>query len=185
MPGGARGVDREPLVAQSAGAYDRRMRPHRPRSTATSALLAAAIASTGCGARVVDFGALVIGGRVQGELTATDPIIAIPGRGGSYRSDTLAIDLVAGEPVTITMCEDMGSDFDPYLSVAINGQDVHFNDDGAGGFHGHGSLVTFTPTTTGEYTVFASTFRSNGAVMGAYTLQVFAGTMTGFRCPGA
>ncbi len=145
------------------------------------------VSAAGC-AGVVDRdgrgGAITVGATVNGTLGIGDPITPLPGRGGSYRADPWTVSLTMGQPITIAMCETVGSDFDPYLVVESAGMDNHYNDDTAGGYHSHGSLVTFTPTLTATYTIYASTFRSlTGDTVGDYTLQVMAGDMPTFRCP--
>ncbi len=155
---------------------------HRFASRAAAALALIA----GCGARTVggpNGAEIPIGGSVHGELNSGDPIMAIPGRGSTYRTDLWAVALTAGEPVTIAMCEDAGSDFDPYLSIDASGRDTHTNDDSGGGYHGHGSRVSFTPMVTAVYDIYASTFRGTAA-SGHYTITIMPGMVATFRCPG-
>jgi hypothetical protein len=147
--------------------------------------------SSGCGARIVngpDGGpenVLAVGSTIHGELGPSDPLRILPMRSSttSFPTDVYSVQLTAGEPVTLTMCEDLGADIDPYLVVAFEGSDVHLNDDSAGGYHGHGSLITFTPSITGAYDLYASSFRSQLTSPGAYTIRVMAGLLTTFRCP--
>jgi hypothetical protein len=158
----------------------------RKISLALAAVLVGASASC---AGVVDRdgrgGTIAVGATADGTLGIGDPVTPLPGRGGSYRADLWTVSLTMGQPITIAMCETVGSDFDPYLVVENAGMDNHYNDDSGGGYHGHGSLLTFTPTATATYTIYASTFRTlTGDTVGDYTLQVMAGDMTStFHCP--
>ena len=69
-------------------------------------------------------------------------------------SDRWQLDLVAGEPVTIT------SDgiADPVVVVRFEGEAVATSDDEGIGVFGTGAQLTFTPEETGTYEVEIATF---------------------------
>jgi hypothetical protein len=132
-------------------------------------------------------GPISVGDSVSGTLTTTDTHTPLPARSATpYYADLYTISLTAGVTVTIMECEELGSDFDPYLVIDNGAGDTAHNDDSGRGYNGHGSLLAFTPLTTGTYTIYASTFRTALPSVGdaAYTLQVAAGDQSlVFQCP--
>jgi hypothetical protein len=134
-------------------------------------------------------GPIAVGATETGSLGFLSGQSTIPGRSSTteYRRDIWTTNLTMGSPVTILMCRTGSVSFDPYLAVhgpAGEMDDLHTDDDSAGNLN---SRIVFTPTTTGEYTIFATTFSSfnSNSNSGTYTLSVMAGEMTSATCPSS
>jgi hypothetical protein len=134
-------------------------------------------------------GSITVGSSAQGTIGAQDPQISLPGATSTTQrnTDIWRVELTAGQSVEIAMCEsswDAGSPaFDPLLVVESNGVDNHSDDNSGGGYRGRGSFLTFTPTTTGEYQIYASEVVPG--IHGDYTLTITEATAVPFRCPGS
>jgi hypothetical protein len=84
-------------------------------------------------------------------------------RGLSYFSDQFSIQLVQGQPVTISMSS---AGFDTFLE--LRGLDTQVANDDFGGTSN--SQITFTPPASGVYVITAGTYRDG--ITGPYTLAV-------------
>ncbi|MEI8259105.1 MAG: hypothetical protein WCJ30_25845, partial [Deltaproteobacteria bacterium] len=139
-----------------------------------------ALSLVGCGpAGGGGGGPMTVGTPVTGTIGFLSGESTIPGRAGTttYRRDIWTVPLTTGSPVTVLLCRTGTVSFDPYLAVHGPGgptDDLHNDDDSAGSLN---SRLVLTPTATGSYTIYASTFSSfsSSSTAGNYTLSVTAG----------
>ena len=102
----------------------------------------------------------------SGELTASDPEVQ------NKRVDDYLIRLEGGKPAIISMDRDRNNDdLDPALALfqgeRNTGNPVETDDDGGSGVN---SLIVFTPESTGNYVIRATSTGDRGK--GKYTLRV-------------
>ncbi|RZJ79048.1 MAG: peptidase, partial [Brevundimonas sp.] len=115
--------------------------------------LAILAAATGASAQTT----LRIGGSVEGQLSANDPMVEGDADGnGAYRYEDYALRLRAGQRLEVTMRSEA---FDAYLELFAPGEtteSVASDDDGLG--EGTNARLRYTPTEAGTYTLRARTF---------------------------
>ncbi|MFC0633232.1 PPC domain-containing protein [Brevundimonas balnearis] len=104
---------------------------------------------------------IAFGDEVEGELTAGDGT----NRAGE-RADIYAFEAAAGQTVRIGM---RSADFDAYLALTdVDGQELAFDDDGAG--FGTDARIVHTFDAAGTYLIEARAF--GGEAEGGYTLEL-------------
>ena len=101
------------------------------------------------------------GSTTNGTLTDEDRDFAIILSGAERKADAYAVDLSAGEVLTVQMESNV---FDTYLAVSIDGQIVARNDDDGSTQR---SQIRYIVPRDGEYYIFAGTFSDTGR--GDYT----------------
>src|SRR5688572_30242774 len=101
----------------------------------------------------IDWGSI---SSLLGEISAT--ATSIPGNlDGTEAGDLIEVTLVAGQTYSFDYRGSAGGVVDPYLAIFNADLSAIVAEDDDGGL-GRGSLITFTPTTSGVYYLYATSF---------------------------
>ena len=114
-----------------------------------------------------------------GEISATPtPAPGTPGTlDGTEPYDLIAVDLVAGQTYTFDYRGVPGGVVDPYLGLFGPGFTYITEDDDGGA--GRGAMITYTPTTSGTYYLYATSFYTvdtgdPSIDTGGYTINIWS-----------
>jgi hypothetical protein len=114
-----------------------------------------------------------------GEISATaTPAPGTPGTlDGTEEADIIEVNLVAGQTYTFDYRGAPGGVVDPYLALFGPGFAYITEDDDGGA--GRGSMITYTPTTSGTYYLYATSFYTldtgdPSIDTGAYTINMWS-----------